>query len=110
MNGKDFIGNPDKRNARIENWSIFNLADISNPLSLSGGYTSLLGDVYGHGSFDDGIFIVSSNIVKIDIPNNLVETMNTNYDLGKIDLQFLTFLSKSSTVDRSTIDLLYKKV
>lgn len=62
-----------KQKARLENWLTFKGID---------GKLHMQGKVYGHPRFDDGEFIYTSEIVKVDTIKKIAETLNTHYTLG----------------------------
>jgi hypothetical protein len=61
-----------KRKAYLREWYI---------QGNGGKWASLVGEVFGHPQFDDGRVIVTSPILKLDIPGRSAETMNTVYML-----------------------------
>jgi len=61
-----------KRRAYLRDWTI---------TSNGGKWVSLVGSVYGHDKFQDGREIITSPILKLDIPGCSAETMNTIYVL-----------------------------
>lgn len=60
-----------KQTARIEKWTIAG--------------ASLYGTVYDHPNPDleDGTFVRTSHVTKLDRENGVAETLNTNYILGE---------------------------
>ena len=89
-----------KRKARLENWSIVNLVNPFDPFSKESPRI-ILGSVFGHGGFEDGESITTSMVENLDIAAGLAETVNTQYDLGKINQDFKAFLvSTKEVVDR----------
>jgi len=40
-----------------------------------------MGEVYGHPMFSDGESIITSEIIGFDVPNNIVETLNSRYEI-----------------------------
>lgn len=69
------MNNEQKQKARLENWHL-----RSNGFD---GETRLHGQVYGHPRFKDGDAVITSKLINKDWKNNLVETLNTIYTLGK---------------------------
>lgn len=61
-----------KRKAYLREWYI---------QGHGGKWASLVGEVFGHPKFADGHVIVTSPILKLDIPGRSAETMNTVYML-----------------------------
>jgi hypothetical protein len=61
-----------KRRAYLRDWTL-----VSN----GGKWASLHGSVYGHDRFMDGERIITSPLLKFDIPGCSAETMNTIYVL-----------------------------
>ncbi len=74
-----------KKECVIQDWAI-----QVDPFGKADPYTApelipsvLTGKVFGHERIEDGHNIISSPIVKVDIENGIVETMNTVYRVGK---------------------------
>lgn len=61
-----------KRRAYLRDWSI---------TGNGGKWVSLVGVVYGHDKLRDGAQIITSPVLKLDIPGGSAETMNTIYVL-----------------------------
>lgn len=71
----------------IENWSTYQdntneyLAPELRPVILQG-------NIYHDSRFNDGSFISTSRLIKIDIKNNFAKTNHTEYVLGEPDAEF----------------------
>lgn len=67
-----------KPEVRIEDW-------VFGPIWGNSGPEVIFGRVYGHPNprLPDGTEVHTSSILKKDLENNRVETLNTNYILGK---------------------------
>jgi hypothetical protein len=63
-----------KRRAYLEHWSLIQRSPYTK-------WVHLEGNVYGHPTFNNGDFITTSPILKLDIPGGYAETMNTKYML-----------------------------
>jgi hypothetical protein len=75
-------------NVRIENWSIVEDEDPYVAPEAKGKYLS--GKIYGHPLHEDGKNITTSRLVKLDIDNDMAETLSgTEYILGNIDPDYL---------------------
>ena len=59
----------------IENWKVFDFFGGSDKVAT--------GNIFGDDRFEDGKFIRTSAIVKLDYENNKLETLNSIYELGK---------------------------
>jgi hypothetical protein len=68
--------------ARIDNWSVVGSVVLGGYRELEPGQR-LTGEVLGHTNLPNGI-IYTSAILSIDLPNGIVETQNTVYELGHI--------------------------
>jgi hypothetical protein len=66
----------EKPRVRIENWKIVEWVWVD-------GVEVLVGRCYDHPLIQDGELIRTSEVVKKDFDNNIVETKNTIYLLGK---------------------------
>lgn len=89
----------EKRKARIEQWSVLNMIDPFDPFKVNTEFPHIvMGKVFGHGGFEDGENIATSQLVAIDPATKLAETQNTMYELGKIDPVFKEFLLKFKEV------------
>ena len=65
---------PRKRRAYLSDWSLVSTADGSK-------WVRLQGFVFGHPKFQNGDFIKTSPVLKLNIPEGYAETMNTQYML-----------------------------
>jgi hypothetical protein len=63
-----------KRKAVLKNWRV--------RTGSNGIWPVLTGDVYGHPKFQDGEAVVTSPVLRLDIPGGMAETMHTVYLLG----------------------------
>lgn len=62
---------------KIENWK-------EHVWDASMAEVVVMGNIFGdEDRFEDGTFIRTSAIVKLDYENNKLETLNSMYDLGK---------------------------
>jgi len=86
---------PEKPIIRIENWSVVGSIVYQGFQKLEPGHR-LTGDVMGHTNLRNG-FIYTSAILRIDLPNRLVETHNTVYHLGEVDEDYGRWLSDQET-------------
>lgn len=69
----------EKRRALLKNWTI----EYREPSWHGNGLDYYLsGNVYGHPSFGANEHIVTSPLLRIDIPGHTAETINTVYLLG----------------------------
>lgn len=60
----------------LENWKVFDFFGGSDKVAT--------GNIFGDGDrFEDGTYIRTSAIVKLDYENNKLETLNSIYELGK---------------------------
>jgi len=60
----------------IENWKVVDWC-------YSTGAKVVSGKLFGDDRCEDGTLIRTSEIVKLDYENNLLETLNSTYQLGK---------------------------
>lgn len=65
-----------KPKVKIENWHFAPIWGVDSP-------EVLWGNCFGHPLLQDGLFIHTSSIVKKDLENKTVETLNTIYELGE---------------------------
>lgn len=82
---------------RIENWSIGSAH--FNPYQapeLQKKY--LYGEIYDDekSRFEDGTYISTSRIIHLDLENNVAETRNTTYILGKPSEDYLKWLKDNN--------------
>jgi hypothetical protein len=59
---------------KLENWK--ELTGVIHGIGLGG-------NIFGDDRFEDGKYIFTSEVVKLDYENNKLETLNSLYDLGK---------------------------
>jgi hypothetical protein len=79
---------------RLEKWSV--ITDDSNPfLAPELRKMRLQGEVYDRSDFEDGTFVHTSSIQRLDIKNNLAETRNTEYQLGEPSEDYLKWLESN---------------
>jgi hypothetical protein len=71
-----------KRYARLENWAVVESANIAGYHVLRAG-NLLVGNVFGHPRIEEGTFIFTSPIMRLDAKEKVVETRNTWYRLGQ---------------------------
>lgn len=80
----------------LKNWSI--IRDNDNPfLAPELRKVRLYGNIYNDekGRFNDGTPISTSSIQKLDIENNVAQTRNTTYQLGKISVDYMNWLNEN---------------
>jgi hypothetical protein len=68
--------------ARLENWAVVASANTATYQALEVG-NLLVGKVFGHPRIEEGRFIFTSPIERLDAETNVVETRNTTYRLGE---------------------------
>lgn len=81
---------------RLENWSIG--SEFSNPYQAPElQVRKLYGEIYDDEfkRFEDGTRIVSSRLVELDLQNNIGQTRNTKYILGKPSEDYLKWLEEN---------------
>lgn len=71
---------------RIENWSVVDRVIASGYQELAPG-RRLTGNIVGHENLPNGI-IYTSTIVSVDTVSRRVETLNTVYELGQVDIEY----------------------
>jgi hypothetical protein len=67
---------------RLENWAVVEEKLALRYEELKPG-ERLMGNILGDARAPDGTLIYTSIILRVDIPNGVVETRNTLYHLGK---------------------------
>lgn len=75
-----------KPRVKIEKWSVVDSVISTGYQELAPGQR-LTGSIFGHADLPNGI-IYTSAIVSVDREAGLVETLNTLYQLGKIDEEY----------------------
>lgn len=73
--------------ARLENWAVVPSASNAHYEELQAG-NLLVGKVFGHPRIQEGTFIFTSPIVRVDAHTNMVETRNTAYRLGDASREY----------------------
>ena len=66
----------------IENWAVVQSVISATYEELQPGH-HLTGNVFGHTTFPDAVFIYTSPILSVNLDNGRVETRNTVYCLGE---------------------------
>lgn len=89
----------------IENWSI--QEKDNNPFMAPELRSKMLcGNVYNHPRIEDGKYVHTSSIqnsADLDLTNGTVKTMNTTYQLGKIDEKYLEYCEEHNIKDLELI-------
>jgi len=70
-----------KPSVKLEDWAVVPGATIGTYGQLEAG-NLLVGRAFGHQRINEGMFIVTSPIVRVDSENGIAETRNTSYSLG----------------------------
>lgn len=82
---------------RIEDWFMVVDVDPYKPPEMQ--IACLQGFAYGHPRFDDGMFITTSRLVDLDIPNAIAKTCSGHsYQLGKPDSKWVEWLKDNGFV------------
>ena len=82
-----------KQKAKLEKWSVLGLN--TDPYKApEQALTVLAGFVSGHPKISDGTQICTSPLTMISYRNKMAVTVNTTYELGEPDPDFLKFLSQ----------------
>lgn len=76
---------------RLENWSLGYVGESEDNTYLAPelAVCNLSGNVYGHPDFDEGEFIHTSRIMKVE--GKTVQTRNTLYELGQVCTDYLAW-------------------
>ena len=77
---------------KLENWAV--VSGKSKPYQApEQARPALTGLVYGRKYIADGSGVTTSNLLSLDIDNNVGVTENTTYDLGAPSVEWLTWLT-----------------
>jgi hypothetical protein len=81
---------------RLENWSIVNNLDPFQAPELQ--VKRLEGDIYNDElrNLKDGKRVVTSRLLKLDLINNVAQTNNTEYILGKMSEEYAEWLKNNN--------------
>jgi len=82
----------EKQKAKLINWSI-TVYNQFQPPELQ--QLILQGNVYNHPKIKDGIHVITSRLLVLDIRNNMAETKNTIYELDEINQEYIKFLKEN---------------
>lgn len=78
---------------RLENWYIV-WANDEDYLAPELRHKRVQGQVYGHENFKDGTFIITSALMEINLGEMYVKTMNSCYDLGTPDPEYIKAINE----------------
>lgn len=79
---------------RIENWSLC-IRGYGSYMFPDEQRVSLQGNVYGHPKFKDGEFVVTSQVLDLDISNGKAETRSREYVLGQANPDWISWLKEN---------------
>jgi len=83
--------------ARLENWAVVPSSNIASYQELGVG-NLLVGKVFGHSRIDDGTFIFTSPVVRLDGNSRVAETRNTAYRLGEASRDYTIWQQERAAV------------
>ena len=83
------------RNPKLENWYLTVNSDPYTPPEAAS--ISLVGEVYDHPDerHYDGKPVRTSRVTELDLKNGVAKTMNTTYELGEPDKEWLAWLQEN---------------
>ncbi len=85
-----------KPSVKIENWAVVPGLNTAGYQSLRPG-NLLVGKVFGHPRIEEGAFVFSSPIVRVDMNNQAVATRNTVYCLGEASASYKAWALEQET-------------
>lgn len=83
---------------RLENWSVIGYLDPYQAPECQSVY--LNGEIYDDekGRFSDNSKVTTSRIVSLDLVDNIAQTKNTKYILGKVSEEYAKWLDKNNII------------
>lgn len=85
----------------MDDWSILYYGDVYEAPELRDNI--LRGAIHNDIRFDDGEYIRTSRITKIDLVDGFIQTRNTKYKLGKVDPKYYQWC-KDNKLDNLSLD------
>ena len=77
----------DKPDVKLEDWAVLSTQDGGAYQNLTPG-TRVVGRAFGHPGVADGMFILSSTVLRCGRNEDRVETRNTHYSLGRPSVEY----------------------
>jgi hypothetical protein len=85
-----------KPSVKIEDWAVVPSPNSGSYQALRPG-NLLVGRAFGHQRIEQGRFIFTSPIVRVDTQNKIVETRNTCYSLGEASREYKAWSRERET-------------
>jgi len=86
------------KQARVEEWYLMGVNLTNDPHQAPEAVLQgcIYGKVYNHPNHADGHFVKTSRIVKLDLKNKTVQTLNRVYRLGLPNQEYIDWLRQNN--------------